>query len=139
MKDHSEDFSVSLMSQVLAVSRNCYYQWLKIPESARVREDQELTVQLKQSFDESRQRIGRLMFEADLVVKTKRTFKALPIPSTTILSRLTSWIDSLMLHNPMNIMWVILLTFRRKRAGCIWQLQLTCIRAKSWVGQWQII
>ena len=97
MKDHSEDFSVSLMCQVLEVSRSCYYQWLKRPESARELEDQELTVQLKQSFDESRQtygtrrlkadfsaqglvvsrrRIGRLMFEADLVVKTKRKFKA---------------------------------------------------------------
>ena len=78
------------------VSRSGYYEWLQNPECDGIKEDNEITVMIKQVFEEgrstygsrrikkrlaqktltvSRGRITRLMRESNLVCKTKRKFK----------------------------------------------------------------
>ena len=94
---HSSDFSVYLMCQILNICRSAFYAWKKTPLTAKVQEDKALTEVIKISFDEgrgcygtrriqqdliaqeltvSRRRIGRLMKDEGLHVKTKRKFKA---------------------------------------------------------------
>jgi transposase InsO family protein len=84
------------MCRVLQVSRSGYYERLKRPPSAHCIEDDTLRSQVKVAFEKgrknygtrrikdelqkqetivSRRRIGRLMREEDLKVKTKRKFK----------------------------------------------------------------
>ena len=80
------------------VSRSGYYEWLYRPESARAKEDKELSKMINEVFVEgratygsrrirqrliqkkitliSRQRVIKLMKESGLEVKTKRKFKA---------------------------------------------------------------
>jgi len=81
----------------MSLSRSGYYEWLQNPECDRVKEDKEITIMIKQVFEEgrstygsrrikkrlaqkkvavSRNRITRLMKESSLVCKTKRKFKA---------------------------------------------------------------
>lgn len=88
---------MSVMSQVLEVSRSGYYEWLTRAPSAREQADEELSQKIEAHFEQnrrvygtrrlkhclaeeegeqvSRRRIGRLMAENDLKVKTKRKFK----------------------------------------------------------------
>lgn len=97
IKSHSNDFPINLMCETFGVLRSAFYAWCKAPVTAREQEDQVLTNVIKVSFDASRKtygtrrikddlndqnlnisrrRIGRLMADADLKVKTKRKFKA---------------------------------------------------------------
>lgn len=90
------EFSIRTMCRVLQVSRSGYYESLKRPPSAHCIEDDNLRSQVKAAFEKgrknygtrrikdelqkqetivSRRRIGRLMREEDLKVKTKRKFK----------------------------------------------------------------
>ncbi len=97
MQSQSHDFTVRAMCQALEVSRSGYYEWLKRPPSSHAQADQVLAQRIGEHFaahravygtrrlkdclaDEgervSRRRIGRLMREQDLRVKTRRKFKA---------------------------------------------------------------
>ncbi len=85
------------MCRTLEVSRSGYYQWLKRPPSAHAQKDQELSARIVNHFEANRQvygtrrlkdclaeegevvsrrRIGRLMSEQALEVRTRRKFKA---------------------------------------------------------------
>lgn len=96
MKLHSDQFTVSAMCRALEVARSGYYEWLKRPPSPHAQADQVLserivhhfaanrhiygTRRLKVCFAQegkhvSRRRIGRLMAEQALQVKTRRKFK----------------------------------------------------------------
>lgn len=96
MKLHSDQFPVSAMCRALEVARSGYYEWLKRPPSPHAQADQVLserivhhfaanrhiygTRRLKVCFAQegkhvSRRRIGRLMAEQALQVKTRRKFK----------------------------------------------------------------
>ena len=96
MKLHSAQFTVSAMCRALEVSRSGYYEWLKRPPSSHAQADQVLserimhhceanrhvygTRRLKACLAQegqhvSRRRIGRLMAEQALQVKTRRKFK----------------------------------------------------------------
>ena len=97
IKSHQEEFSVSLMCQMMDVSRSQYYAWLKQPKTAREIENETLMIIIKELFNTSRKtygtrrlkkqlaekgwkvsrrRIGRLLKEMGLSCKTKRKFKA---------------------------------------------------------------
>ena len=96
MKENAALFRVSAMCRALSVSSSGYYEWLHRPLSQRCQDDEGLAVQIQGHFDTnrrvygtrrlkeclaedgeqvSRRRIGRLMAENDLQVKTKRKFK----------------------------------------------------------------
>lgn len=53
MLEHREQFSISLMCQVLKVARAGFYQWLHQPESQRAQEDRRLLELIRQSYDAS--------------------------------------------------------------------------------------
>jgi transposase InsO family protein len=97
IQEHEAVFSVSRMCRVFDVSRSGFYDWLSRPESARKQADRQLTEDIKQVFEDSRQtygtrriqddldqqgqrvsraRIGRLMRQAGLRCKTRRRFRA---------------------------------------------------------------
>jgi transposase InsO family protein len=93
---HQEEFKITVMCRVLAVSRSGYYAWLKRPTSARKMADQELSQQIKEIHQQSRQtygspriqielaengvncgqkRVARLMREEELCAKQNRKFR----------------------------------------------------------------
>ena len=100
------------MCRVFEVSRSGYYEWLSREPSERAQFDEHIGQKIEQHFhanrevygtrrlkralaDEddlqvSRRRIGRLMTERGLRVKTRRTFKAPRIRLTAKRSPLTS-------------------------------------------------
>lgn len=53
MLEHREQFSISLMCQVLKVARAGFYQWLHQPEPPRAQEDRRLLELIRQSYDAS--------------------------------------------------------------------------------------
>jgi putative transposase len=97
IRQHREAFKVCRMCQVLGVSRSGDYEGYQRPESARYREDCRLEEKVKASHEKSRRtygarriredlveagetisrtRIGRLMRQQGLEVKTRRRFRA---------------------------------------------------------------
>ncbi len=97
IRDHREEFPVTVMCYVLEVGRNGYYAWLKRRESPRSRENRLLIVEIKAIHQQSKRtygsprihadikakgyacgvhRVARLMREAGIVSKHKRKFKA---------------------------------------------------------------
>lgn len=97
IKSHRTTFSVSLMCKVMEVTRSAFYDWLNRPESARNREDRQLSEKVKKIHEKSREtygarrirqelvedgepisrtRVGRLMKQQGLESKSKRKFKA---------------------------------------------------------------
>jgi transposase InsO family protein len=96
MKQHCDQFQVRSMCQALDVSRSGYYDWLTRAPSAHAQKDQVLSERIRVPFEAnrrvygtrrlkacladegehvSRRRIGRLMAQQDLQVKTRRKFK----------------------------------------------------------------
>jgi len=97
IKQHTDEFSVTIMCRSLSVSRSAYYDWLEHSPTALEKEDAELIEIIKDLFKNSREnygtrrlkkdlrkkgwhisrrRIARLMRMAGLACKTKRQFKA---------------------------------------------------------------
>ena len=93
---HRDEFEIVNMCRVLGVSRSGYYAWRKRPVSVREMANQELKVEIKTIYEQSRQsygsprmqaeladrglacgvnRIARLMREAGVVAKQSAKFK----------------------------------------------------------------
>ena len=53
IKAHRAEFTLSGMCRVLDVHRSGYYAWLQEPLSPRAVENQALTVQIKELYDQS--------------------------------------------------------------------------------------
>jgi transposase InsO family protein len=64
--DYREEFEITVMCRVLAVSRSGYYAWRKRPTSARKMADQELKQQIKDIHQQSRQTYGSPRIQAEL-------------------------------------------------------------------------
>lgn len=97
MQQHQTKFPISVMCEVLAVSRSGYYAWRKNPGSKRRQSNQTLREKIRTVHRDSREsygsprvykalkaqgetcsenRVARLMREDGLKAKTKRRFKA---------------------------------------------------------------
>jgi putative transposase len=97
MKLHCDHLKLHSMCRALEVSPSGYYDWLQRPLSAHAQKDQALSARIVAHFEGNRQvygtrrlkdcladegeqvsrrRIGRLMAEQDLQVRTRRKFKA---------------------------------------------------------------
>ena len=63
---HQTMFSVGRMCRIFEVSRSGFYEWLSRPESARKQADRQLTEDLKQVFEDSRQTYGTRRIQDDL-------------------------------------------------------------------------
>ena len=100
---HREEFEIAVMCRVLHVSRSGYYAWCKRPISARKMADQQLSQQIKEIHQHSRQtygspriraelaaqgvkcgrkRVARLMRQANLRARQNRKFKVITTDST---------------------------------------------------------
>ena len=96
MAEHGQEFPVTLMCQVLGVSRSGYYGWRQRPESQRAREDRQLLVQIRAVYKKSggrygsprvhrqlkrqgqacgKKRVARLMGQNGLKSRRRRRFK----------------------------------------------------------------
>lgn len=96
MAEHGKQFLVQAMCRVLRVSRSGYYRWRRSCEGLRAREDRKLLVEIRAVYEKSRGRYGspriyrelkeqgvrcgkhrveRLMREAQLQARRRRTFK----------------------------------------------------------------
>lgn len=97
IRDHREEFPISLMCEVIGVSRGGYYSWLRRPESKRNIENRNLKTEIRSIHAESKRiygspkiyeelkdrgircslkRVTRLMREDGLYAKTTKKFKA---------------------------------------------------------------
>ena len=56
---HRDEFEIVNMCRVLGVSRSGYYAWRKRPVSVREMANQELKVEIKTIYEQSRQSYGR--------------------------------------------------------------------------------
>jgi transposase InsO family protein len=70
--DHREEFEITVMCRVLAVSRSGYYAWCKRPTSARKMADQALSQQIKEIHQQSRQTYGSPRIRAELAAQGVR-------------------------------------------------------------------
>ena len=66
MRAHQADFSVSVMAEVLRVSRSGFYAWLHRARSARAVRDDEIVGAIRSSHTESDGSYGALRVHADL-------------------------------------------------------------------------
>ena len=48
IKDHSSEFHVEKMCNLLDIKRGSYYAWIKRPEAERKKEDSILTIEIKE-------------------------------------------------------------------------------------------
>ncbi len=97
IREHREEFPISLMCEVIGVSRGGYYSWLRRPESKRDIENRNLKTEIRSIHAASQKRYGspkiyeelkdrsircslkrvsRLMREDGLYAKTTKKFKA---------------------------------------------------------------
>nr|WP_279230905.1 IS3 family transposase [Clostridium tyrobutyricum] len=97
IKDHSSEFHVEKMCNLLDIKRGSYYAWIKRPEAERKKEDSILTIEIKRIHKESdgtygfrrvtaqlkkegiacgKNRVSRLMNENKIFSKLKRKYKA---------------------------------------------------------------
>jgi transposase InsO family protein len=96
IKEHGNKWSVSLLTNVLSVSRSAYYAWLKRAKSKREIENEELLVKINYYYQKSRRvygsprihkdlreagyqvgenRVAKLMRKAGIRAKSKRKYK----------------------------------------------------------------
>ncbi len=73
---HQTMFSVSRMCRIFEVSRSGFHEWLSRPESARKQADRQLTEDLKQVFEGSRQTYGTRRIQDDLDPQGQRVSRA---------------------------------------------------------------
>ena len=66
------NYPVTVLCRVLQVSRAGFYAWLRRPEPERVRRDQELSVLVEASFQDSRKTYGSPRVLRDLVAWGER-------------------------------------------------------------------
>jgi putative transposase len=66
MAEHAQEFEVSIMCQVLQVSRSGYYAWANRPASSRARRQEQLIEQIRQAHDLSNGTYGSPRICAEL-------------------------------------------------------------------------
>jgi putative transposase len=66
MRDHAQEFRLSVMCRVLKIHRSGYYAWLASPQSVRATSDQRLLGLIKQFWLESGGIYGHRKITKDL-------------------------------------------------------------------------
>ena len=146
------------MCSALGVSRGGFYEWLGRPSSRRTRENQQLLVHIRTSFEQSdctygsprvwrdlkawglgcgKHRVERLMFSAGLQARRKRRRRPFDIGPRAehTRSHRTCWIDSSRPQRPIGAGSRTSRTSGRKKAGCTSPSCWICSRAGSWAGR----
>lgn len=143
----------------MKVSRSCYYEWLKNPESNRTKRDKELTEMISIIFHEGRRicgsrRIKKQLEKKNIITSRRRIIRLIRkegleyiyqsvsskqplIPNIT--SRyLRIYFGASSMSQPLIVTgWGISRMFRQKKAGYTLPLLLTSIPEKLLVGLWQ--
>jgi transposase InsO family protein len=72
IRDHREEFDVSVMCDVLGVTDSGFYAWLKRPESARARRARELTEEIRVVHQENRRVYGSIKVQQALLRRGRK-------------------------------------------------------------------
>ena len=78
MKANSSNFPVRMMCRLLEVSPSGYYDWLHHKSSQREKNNENLTVQIKQQFDRHKKRSGAIRITKDLQKISSANISVLP-------------------------------------------------------------
>lgn len=154
IRDHREEFPISLMCEVIGVSRGGYYSWLRRPESKRNIENRNLKTEIRSIHAESKRiygspkvyeelkdrgircslkRVTRLMREDGLYAKTTKKFKA------TTNSRHSRPVAENILDRRFNLdapnkAWVSDITYIPTREGWLYLSTIIDLYSRSVVG-----
>lgn len=132
--DHTNEFPVKKMSEVLSVSRSGYYKWLKNKEVNSVVKER-LNEQIKEAFEESRNTYG----SPRIVLKLKK--KNIEVSESTVARRMKSLnisprrkkrfkITTDSNHDLKISPHLLKRKFRVKELGKVWVSDITYIRLK---------
>lgn len=67
--EHQNQFSISIMCKVMGLSRSSYYEHFHKPESARAKEDKEMSAMVGDIFKEGRATYGARRIRQKLIHK----------------------------------------------------------------------
>ncbi|MDH5216158.1 MAG: IS3 family transposase [Gammaproteobacteria bacterium] len=149
-----ETHKISRLCQNFGVSTSGYYEWLSRPKSERQQRDDELKVQIKQSFLDShgiygaprihedlkeqgekvaKKRVARLMKEEELVARSIKAFK-----KTTVTDPVRPVADNLLQQDfgasAVNQRWVTDITYIRTDEGWLYLAAIMDLYSRAIVG-----
>ena len=156
IQEHAEELPVGKMCQVLKVSRSGYYDWRARPKSKRQERQEQLTEQIRQSYEENRRVYGspkvtvdlqekgvkvcrntvaRLMRKAGISSKVKRRFVVHttdskhdhPVASNTLARRFDDW------EKP-NLAWCCDITYVATDQGFLYLAAVMDLCSRKIVG-----
>ena len=155
MADHREEFEITVMCRVLAVSRSGYYAWRKRPTSPRKMADRALSQQIKQIHHQSRQtygspriqaelaengvncghkRIARLMRDEELFAKQSRKFKMSTTDSSHPYPTAPNLLDQDFTANRPNEKWLGDITYIPTAEGWLYLAVILDLYSRRIVG-----
>ena len=153
--DHREEFEITVMCRVLAVSRSGYYAWRKRPTSPRKMADRALSQQIKQIHHQSRQtygspriqaelaengvncghkRIARLMRDEELFAKQSRKFKMSTTDSSHPYPTAPNLLDQDFTANRPNEKWLGDITYIPTAEGWLYLAVILDLYSRRIVG-----
>lgn len=158
IEQHADFFDVSMMCRLLHVSTSGFYGWRKRPVSRRQLEDEQLTILLREIFEQhkarygalriwkecqarglsvGRDRVRRLLKEAGLHAKTKRAFK----PATTDSAHSHRVYENLLMRNfkidQPNRVWLADITYLATKEGWVYLAGVMDMCSRRIVG-WDV-
>lgn len=152
---HREEFEITVMCRVLAVSRSGYYAWLKRPTSPRKMADQELIQQIQEIHQQSRQtygspriqaelaengvncshkRVARLMRDEELFAKQSRKFKVTTTDSAHPYPVAPNLLDQDFTASRPNEKWLVDITYIPTAEGWLYLAVVMDLYSRRIVG-----
>jgi transposase InsO family protein len=152
---HREEFEITVMCRMLAVSRSGYYAWLKRPTSPRKMADQELAQHIKDIHQQSRQtygspriqaelaengincshkRVARLMRDEELWAKQRRKFKVTTTDSAHNYPVAPNRLDQNFRASRPNEKWLVDITYIPTAEGWLYLAVVMDLYARRIVG-----
>jgi putative transposase len=153
--DHREEFEITVMCRVLAVSRSGYYAWLKRPTSPRKMADQGLSQHIKEIHQQSRQtygspriqvelaengvncshkRVARLMRQEELFAKQSRKFRVTTTDSAHNYPVAPNLLDQDFSASQANEKWLTDITYIPTAAGWLYLAVVLDLYSRRIVG-----
>ena len=155
IKEHCQEFNITMMCRLLVVSRSGYYAWQKRQPSAREMADTQLLLEIKKIFTASgqtygsprihielraegircgRKRVERLMRESGLKVPQKRKKRVVTTDSEHNFPVAPNLLDRDFTAEKPNEKWVTDISYIRTDAGWLYLAVVMDLFSRSIVG-----